>query len=189
MIKASVISTPDNHHFPFGLTPPPPLIPKPTPNDTPFWNPPFHPLIYFPLLFSEGKRHDAGMLRDSGLLDDLQNHAISPTGEVMCLYGDPAYPLRVNLQAPFRDARLTPAMEAYNLAMSRVRTSVEWIFGDVIKSFKALDFKSNLKIGLSTVGKMYVVCALMRNAITCMYGNQTCDFFGLEPPTINEYFS
>ena len=129
------------------------------------------------------------MLRDSGLLDDLQNHAISPTGEVMCLYGDPAYPLRVNLQAPFRDARLTPAMEAYNLAMSRVRTSVEWIFGDAIKSFKALDFKSNLKIGLSTVGKMYVVCALMRNAITCMYGNQTCDFFGLEPPTINEYFS
>ena len=94
-----------------------------------------------------------------------------------------------HLQAPFRDARLTPAMEAYNLAMSRVRTSVEWIFGDAIKSFKALDFKGNLKIGLSRVGKMYVVCALMRNAITCMYGNQTCDFFGLEPPTINEYFS
>jgi len=60
----------------------------------------------------------------------------------MCLYGDPAYPLRVNLQASFRDARLTPAMEAYNLAMSRVRTSVEWIFGDAIKSFKALDLKA-----------------------------------------------
>ena len=138
---------------------------------------------------SEGKRHDAGMLRDSGLMDDLENHAHSPTGQDMCLYGDPAYPLRVHLQAPFRDARLTPGMEAFNLSMSRVRTSVEWIFGDVIKSFKAMDFKSNLKIGLSTVGKMYIVCALMRNAITCMYGNQTCDYFGLEPPTVNEYFS
>ena len=80
------------------------------------------------------------------------------TGQDMCLYGDPAYPLRVHLQAPFRDARLTPGMEAFNLSMSRVRTSVEWIFGDVFKSFKALDFKSNLKIGLSTVGKMYIVC-------------------------------
>ena len=73
-------------------------------------------------------------------------------------------------------------MEAFNLCMSRVRTSVEWIFGDVIKSIKALDFKSNLKIGLSTVGKMYIVCALMRNAITC-------DYFGVKPPTVDEYFS
>lgn len=96
---------------------------------------------------------------------------------------------RVHLEAPFRDARITPEMEAFNLSMSQVRTSVEWIFGDVIKSFKALDFKCNLKIGLSTVGKMYIVCALIRNAITCMYGNQTSDYFGLEPPTVNEYFS
>ena len=93
-----------------------------------------------------GKRHDAGILRDSGLMDDLENCAHSPTSQDMCLYGDPSYPLRVHLQAPFRDARLTPGMEAFNLSMSRVRTSVEWIFGDVIKSIKALDFKSNLKI-------------------------------------------
>ena len=143
----------------------------------------------FIVAVSEGKRHDAGMLRDSGLLADLERHAISPTGEPMCLYGDPAYPLRVHLQAPFRDARLTPEMEAFNHSMSRVRVSVEWIFGDIVKSFKSMDFKSNLKIGLSSVGKMYIVCALIRNAITCLYGNQTSEFFGLEPPTLNEYFS
>ena len=138
---------------------------------------------------SEGKTHDAGMRRDSGLLADLENHAFSPTGQPMCLYGDPAYPLRVHLQAPFRDARLTPDMEAFNQSMSRVRVSVEWIFGDVIKSFKCMDFKSNLKIGLSSVGKMYIACALIRNAITYMYGNQTSQFFDLEPPAVNEYFS
>ena len=59
-----------------------------------------------------GKRHNAGMLRDSGLMDDLGNHDHSPTAQDMCLYGVHAYPLRVNLQAPFRDARLTPGMEA-----------------------------------------------------------------------------
>lgn len=80
-------------------------------------------------------------------------------------------------------------MEAFTLSISPVQTSVEWIFGDVIKSLKALDFKSNFKIGLSTVGKKYIVCALMRNAITCTYGNQTCAYFGLEPTTVNEYFS
>ena len=39
--------------------------------------------------------------------------------------------------------------------MSAVRSSVEWLFGDVINYFKSLDFKKNLKIGLSSVGKMY----------------------------------
>lgn len=42
-------------------------------------------------------------------------------------------PVVLPTPAPFRDARLTLGMEAFNLSMSRVRTSVEWIFGDVIK--------------------------------------------------------
>ena len=71
----------------------------------------------------------------------------------MCIYGDPAYPLRVHLQAPFRQGRLTPQMQPYNDAMSEVRFSVEWLFGDIIDSFKFLDYKKNLKIELSSVGK------------------------------------
>ena len=59
-------------------------------------------------------------------------------------------------------------MEAFNESMSKVRTSVEWVFGDVVTSFTFIDFKSNLKTGLSQIGKMYLVCALIRNAITCM---------------------
>ena len=106
----------------------------------------------------------------------------------MCVYGDPAYPLRIHLQAPYRQGRLTQQMEDYNKAMSEVRVSVEWLFGDIINSFKFLDYKKNLKIGLSSVGKMYIVCALLRNAITCLYGNQTSEFFDLEPPTLEEYF-
>ena len=61
--------------------------------------------------------------------------------------GDPAYPLRVNLQSPFRNAVLTAQREAYNEAMSSVRSSVEWLFGDIVNYFKFLDFKKNLKLG------------------------------------------
>lgn len=60
--------------------------------------------------------------------------------------GDPAYPIRVHHQCPFRNGVLTPQMEAYNTPMSTVRTSVEWLFGDIINySIKFLDFKKNLK--------------------------------------------
>lgn len=108
----------------------------------------------------------------------------------MCIYGDLAYPLRVHLQTPFRRAPLAPLMQDYNEAMSALRISVEWLFGDVINSFKFLDFKKNLKVGLSSVhvGKMYVVCALLHNAITCLYGNNTSDYFDIEPPTLEQYF-
>ena len=79
-------------------------------------------------------------------------------------------PLRIHLQGPFRDAILTPQKELYNYSMSSVRTSVEWLFGDIQNYFKFIDFKKNLKVGLSSVGKMYVVSALLRNALTCLYG-------------------
>jgi len=45
-------------------------------------------------MVTEGRAHDAGMLGDS---DDLETHAYWPAGQVMCLYGDPAYPVRAHL--------------------------------------------------------------------------------------------
>ena len=49
--------------------------------------------------------------------------------------------------------------------------------------------KKDLKIGLSSVGKMYVVSALLRNALICLNGNQTSSFFQLDPPLLEDYFS
>ena len=47
-----------------------------------------------------------------------------------------------------------------------------------------MDFKKNLKIGLSAVGTMYIVSAILRNALTCLYANPTSDFFHLDPPAL-----
>jgi len=73
--------------------------------------------------------------------------------------------------------------------MSQVRASVEWVFGDIVNHFKFTDFKKNLKIGLSAVGKLYIACALLRNAMTCLYGNSTSTYFGLQPPNLYQYFN
>jgi len=80
-------------------------------------------------------------------------------------------------------------MEAYNTAMNSVRTSVEWLIGDIINYFKFLDFKKNLKLGLSSVGKMYIASAILRNGLTCLYGNTTSDFFQCNPPNLETYFA
>ena len=137
----------------------------------------------------EGRRHDSGMLRDSDLLTQLQLYSHSPHGDPLCIYGDLAYPLRPQLQAPFRGLHLTPLQQDFNSSMSKVRTSVEWVFGDIINYFSFLDYKKNLKVGLSAVGKMYIVCALLTNARTCLYSSNTGSYFSLDPPSLQDYFS
>ena len=122
------------------------------------------------------------MLRDSGLLEELGRYAFAPDGRPMCIYDDPAYLLRNHLQSPFRNGILTPQMRLFNSSMSAVRVSVEWLFADVVNYFKFVDYKKNIKLQLSSLGKMYIICVLFRNALTCLYGNITTRFFSLEPP-------
>ena len=73
--------------------------------------------------------------------------------------------------------------------MSSVRISVEWLFGDIVNYFKFVDFKKTQKISLSALGKMYIVCAILRSAMTCLYGNFTSNFSDIDPPTLQDYFS
>ena len=94
------------------------------------------------MVFSEEKRHDAAMLANSNFITALEHNAVSPTDQQMCIYGDLAYPLRVNLMALFRGTTLTAQMETFNDSMSNVRTFVEWLFGDIVEYFKFIDLKT-----------------------------------------------
>lgn len=137
----------------------------------------------------EGRRHDAFMLAESGLLPKLERRLNKPNGEPYVIYGDPAYPVRRHILAPFRGARLTPDEERFNKDMSTVRISVEWGYGKIVRYFAFLDFNKNLKVLLQPVGKMYVVGAILANCHTCLYGSQTGDFFDLDPPSLETYLN
>lgn len=139
----------------------------------------------------EGRRHDSGMLAESNLLTALTTYAYDTAGNGLCIYGDLAYPLRPQLMTPYRQNDypvFTQNMQDFNTAMSGVRISVEWLFGDISTYFKFIDYKNNLRIGLSAVGKQYIISGLMRNALTCLYGNNTSQYFQLDPPTLQNYF-
>ena len=79
------------------------------------------------------RRHDSSMLVMSSMMPVLENFSIGPNGERSCIYDDPAYPLRWYLQSPFRGAQITPDQNEFNKSMSKVRISVEWLFGNVIE--------------------------------------------------------
>ena len=86
----------------------------------------------------EGRRHDATMLYESGLLRDLREAAWANDGRALCLYGDPAYPLGIHLQAPFRNVHITQQMERFNEHMSEVKSSCRM---DVWLHFKLLQVR------------------------------------------------
>ena len=75
---------------------------------------------------------------------------------------------------PFRNAVLTPDIQALNVSISAVRVSIKCLFFSFFSNL--LISNKNLKIGLSDVGKIYIVCALLQNALTCLYGNLTSEY-------------
>ena len=60
----------------------------------------------------EGRRHDSGVLRDSGLLQLLEEYSYAPNADIVYIYGELAYPLRPHLPAPFRNAAITNEQQA-----------------------------------------------------------------------------
>ena len=60
------------------------------------------------------------MLARSQVLNQLQKFSVDTNGNPLFIYGDPAYPLRIHLQGPFRGAGLTPLQQAWNKSMSEV---------------------------------------------------------------------
>lgn len=136
----------------------------------------------------EGRRHDAGMLRESEILTQMQAHMTTPGGRIFCVYGDPAYPLSDgHIIPPFRGGAISRNQMLFNKRMSAVRICVEWDFGKVLTLFAFLDFKKNQKKFLQPVGKYYKVAVLLTNCHTCLYGCETASFLNVEPPTLEEY--
>lgn len=138
----------------------------------------------------EGRRHDAFLLAESPLLEQLGALPPCANGQRYCLYGDPAYPISEYIITPFRDNQnLTEPQATFNREMSKVRESVEYGFGKITVYFAFCDFKKNLKLHLMPVGKIYVVAALLTNCHTCLYRSVMNSLLDSDPPTLESYLS
>ena len=115
-------------------------------------------------------------------------HSFDRAGNILCIYGDPAYPLCPHLQAPFRGNNLTNDQIGWNKSMGAVCVSAEWIFRDIINYSKFRDLKEKLKIGLSAVGKMYLVCGLLHSAQASLYKTAASKYFDINPPSFGVFY-
>ena len=96
----------------------------------------------------EEKRHDSTMPDLPGLSQELQLHSHNQCDNYSWTYGNPTYPLRRLLQAPFQESVLIYHEKADNTSMSSVKVSVEWIFGDITTQVRFNDFNDSMTLSL-----------------------------------------
>ena len=137
----------------------------------------------------EGKKHDIAILRESGLINKLEQQQERYLSTRLFVYGDPAYKVGRHILSPFKSQRNTEEENLFNTCMSSYRICVEWGFGKVIKDWAFLDFYKNLKLELQQVPTLYTVGVLLSNIRSCYYSNQTAMTFDIPCPTIEEYLN
>ncbi|OAD73952.1 hypothetical protein PHYBLDRAFT_158836, partial [Phycomyces blakesleeanus NRRL 1555(-)] len=91
------------------------------------------------------------------------------------LYGNPAYMVSKCLYSLFEGVSLSDI----------------WEFGEVQKYFMYSKYKYAMKIGETSPATVYMPSTVFKNMIHCTGRNRlpTSSYFGLEPPTLEEYIS
>ena len=68
----------------------------------------------------------------------------------------------------FQKCKSQSTNSAFNASISSAKSCVEWLFSDIVNYFKCIDFKKNLKTGLSNIEKCHIVCPVLQNVLTCL---------------------
>jgi hypothetical protein len=71
--------------------------------------------------------------------------------------------------------------------LSSVRETIEWDYKDLKTYWKYLDYKHALQLRRQPLGKIMLVCLLLRNAMNTMIPNQTAQYFNCIPPSFDEW--
>jgi hypothetical protein len=104
------------------------------------------------------------------------------------ILGDSAYPNNDLMLSVFKGNQLPLHAVAFNKIVCPLQTSVEWGYEKIVKYWAFLDFKKQMKIGKSSIIAMWHTAVFFTNVLTCTKGgNQISSFFGLPPPSVEEY--
>jgi hypothetical protein len=156
-----------------------------------------------------GSCNDAGAYAQAGVENRLRRllapaNAGLPVGHRICAAADGGFPISDVLQTRIVAPVLTPAQILYNTALSSVRESIEWVIGKVFTLWEYINwcvpplFCSSklpntffrymcLSVGRSPVGIVCEIAFFLTNCHVCFNGSESSSFFGIDPPTIEEY--
>jgi nuclease HARBI1 len=126
-------------------------------------------------------------------LEAIMQDRVTACKPPLKLYADKIYTPGILIEAAHSLKRnpggLLNFQLAQNAIMTRIRVGIEWSFGKIVGRSKYVEFGRAMKLLESPVDQYYHVAVLFANAHTCLYGSQHTTYFGIEPPSLTEYFS
>ncbi|KIJ33674.1 hypothetical protein M422DRAFT_182937, partial [Sphaerobolus stellatus SS14] len=141
-------------------------------------------------------QNDMVVYAESELAEIMMEKAIQPGSlptdpperRYFQIYGDSAYEVSPTMLSPYQAiGELTAQQKAWNLAMGKVRISVEHGFGMVVQQWPLLRSSWKQKIWGTPFGTHYKVAVLLTNAKSCLRPNQTATHFDCMPPQLEMY--
>jgi hypothetical protein len=136
------------------------------------------------------RNNDLILLRDSTINERMYNVQMHVPEQLQKkFYGDSIFPWLSHIRSKIPEYRLPDGeAEAINSAMKKVRISVEWSYWSVISIFEFLNYRSNIKIRENpNINEIYFVATFLTNCHNCLHPNQTSEYFGMLPPTLEHY--
>lgn len=137
----------------------------------------------------DGSENDWSIWKKSEVAEWLQRASYKENGEKLYLFGDKGYYLDSHLIVPYKGNIMTPEKIHFNVIMSKYCITVEWAIGSVRVLFPRLNNKQQQKFLLTPVASDYLVAVILQNALSCLKGNTTSQYFGLDPPSLQVYFN
>ena len=106
-----------------------------------------------------------------------------------CLYGVSGYNGRVYLEVPLQGAQLNENHKSFNMAISKSRVTVEWMFKEIKMFWTTMDYKRKLRILQAPSAALYFSGMVLCNIRNCMYPNEISQYFQCPPPRLDEFLS
>lgn len=132
------------------------------------------------------RRNDNSVLRMSNINTRMADIQVDePLESQYIIMGDSAYNKQSHITSYHKAVDLIPEYRRQcNLAMKRVRISIEWNYGYTASLFTYVGKSRKLKVLKSDlVSKIYTVAILLRNIYVCLNGCQTSNYFNAKLPT------
>ncbi|CAM9935596.1 unnamed protein product, partial [Heterosigma akashiwo] len=145
-------------------------------------------IIYHCFGATEGRRHDGTLYREARL-----PYLMMRDCRGFYLIGDVAFPLSPFLLKPLLRSRwnpLTAAQKYFNKRLASLRVVVEWGYQLVNSLWAYQNFYTTQQVFKTKPSQYYLACTLLTNCYNCIYyPNRVSTYFGLDPPTLEEYMS
>ena len=105
------------------------------------------------------------------------------------IYTDRGYVNDEFISAAARGIHVTPLQIMDNWIMSKIRVSIEWLFGKVRSRCPFLNRKYLMKLQGIDIERYSRVAILLTNAHTCIHQSQAGLYFDVSAPILEEYFN